>query len=155
MSSPQWSEDDLLRELGAALREEPVDESIIHAAEAAFTWRTVDAELEIIGLDTDSGLVGTDQVRGRPDSPLTLTLRGERLAVELEIDESGIIAQLTTPGPGQVTMLTADGPQATTKTDEVGGFALPLPSSGPIRLECTLGSDHFITEWTTLRPQTG
>ena len=44
MSAPQWSDDDLLRELGAALREEPVDESIIHAAQAAFTWRTVDAE---------------------------------------------------------------------------------------------------------------
>jgi hypothetical protein len=150
MNSPQWSDDDLLRELGAALREEPVDESIIRAAEAAFTWRTVDAELEIIGLDTDSGLVEAGQVRGRPDSPRTLTFHGEQVGAELEIDEEGIIGQLTPPGPGRVTLLTADGPQATTQTDEVGGFTLPRPPSGPVRLECTLGSDHFVTEWTTL-----
>ena len=150
MNSSQWSDDDLLRELGAALREEPVDESVLRAAEAAFTWRTVDAELEIIALGTDSGLVGTGQVRGSPDSLRTLTFHGERMGAELEIDEDGLIGQLIPAGPGQVTLVTADGPRATTLTDEVGGFALPRPPSGPIRLECTLGGDHFITEWVTL-----
>lgn len=150
MNSPQWSDDDLLRELGAALREEPVDETAIRAAEAAFTWRTVDAELEIIALDADSGLVGTAQVRGRPDPPRTLTFHGERVGAELEIDEDGLIGQLIPPGSGQVTLVTADGPQETTLTDEVGGFTLPRPPPGPMRLECTLGADHFITEWMTL-----
>lgn len=150
MNSPQWSDDDLLRELSAALREEPVDESIIRAGEAAFTWRTIDAELEIIGLGTDSGLVGTGQVRGRPDSRRTLAFHGDRVGVELEIDEEGIIGQLTPPGTGHVTLITVDGPQATAQTDEVGGFTLPRPAGGPVRLECALGADHFITEWTTL-----
>jgi hypothetical protein len=150
VNSPRWSDDDLLRELGAALREEPVDESIIRAAEAAFTWRTIDAELEIIALDTDSALAGTGRVRGQPDSTRTLIFHGDRVGAELEIDEAGIIGQLTPPGPGQVTLFTPDGPQATTQTDEVGVFTFPRPPSGPIRLKCVLGDDDFITEWTTL-----
>jgi len=49
-----------------------------------------------------------------------------------------------------VTLLTADGPQATTQADEVGCFAFPAPGSGPMRLDCRLGDDHFITEWVTV-----
>jgi len=50
MSSQRWSDDELLQELGAALRELPLDESVIRAAEAAFSWRTVDATLSCSAL---------------------------------------------------------------------------------------------------------
>jgi len=43
VNSPRWTDDELLRELRSALREPPVDERYIRAAQAAFTWRTVDA----------------------------------------------------------------------------------------------------------------
>ena len=52
MCSPEWTDDELLQELRAALQEEPVADSVIRAAQAAFTWRTVDAELELLSLDT-------------------------------------------------------------------------------------------------------
>ena len=45
MSSLRWTDEDLLRELGGALREARADGSIIAAAEAAFSWRTADEEL--------------------------------------------------------------------------------------------------------------
>ena len=45
MNPPTWTDDELLRELRAALREPVVDESFIRAAKAAFTWLTVDADL--------------------------------------------------------------------------------------------------------------
>ena len=45
MNSPAWTDDELLRELHAALREPVVDESFIRAAKAAFTGLTVDADL--------------------------------------------------------------------------------------------------------------
>jgi hypothetical protein len=41
-----WTDDELLRELSAALREPPVDAVFIRMAQAAFAWRTVDADLE-------------------------------------------------------------------------------------------------------------
>jgi hypothetical protein len=151
VSSQRWSDDELLRELRAALRELPVDESVIQAAQAAFTWRTVDAELELLGLVADSSLTDGALVRGGgPGAPRALTFRGERMSVEIEIDEAGIVGQLTPARAGQITLVTAEGPQAAVETDDLGCFALPLPASGPMCLDCRLGADHFLTEWVTL-----
>jgi hypothetical protein len=159
VGSPGWSDDELsddelLAELRAAVAEEPVDASVIRAAEAAFSWRTVDADLELLSLDTSAWLTAGAQVRGGdPMTPRTLVFRGERrgerLSVEVEIDDAGIFGQLIPPQPGQVTLVTAAGPQATTLADEVGCFAFPAGTSGPLRLECHLDTDRFVTEWVT------
>jgi len=149
LSSPHWTDDELLRELRDALQEPSVDERHIRAAQAAFTWRTVDADLEILGLETELAPAGTAQVRGSPGSPRMFTFHGERLSVALEIDEDGIVGQLTPPGPARVTLLTAGGPQAATEADEVGCFSLPPPPPGPMRLDCQRGADRFLTEWTS------
>jgi hypothetical protein len=45
MNPSAWTDDELLRELHAALREPVVDDSFIRAAQAAFTWLTVGADL--------------------------------------------------------------------------------------------------------------
>lgn len=146
MSSPHWTDDELLRELRDALQEPAVDERHIRAAQAAFTWRTVDADLEILALETD--LAPAAEVRGSSAVPRTFTFHGERLSVEIEIDGDGVVGQLTPPGPARVTLLTADGPQAATDADEVGCFSLPPPPPGPMRLDCQRGADRFLTEWT-------
>lgn len=151
MIASHWTDEDLLRELGTALREEEqVDAGFIRAARMAFAWRNVDAELETLGLDIGCELAGLGQVRGAGrSSPRLLSFHGEQVSVEMEVDEAGLVGQLTPPGPGRVTLITADGPQATVVTDEVGGFSLP-PASGPIRLDCECGAGRFITEWATL-----
>ena len=46
MNPPTWTDDELLRELGAALREPAVDEGFIRAARVALTRRRVAAGLE-------------------------------------------------------------------------------------------------------------
>jgi len=154
LSSPrwtddEWTDDELLRELRAALQEPPVAEKLIRAAEAAFTWRTVDADLEILSLENGLAMSETAQVRGAGQgSSRTYAFHGERLSVEIEIDEDGIVGQLTPPGPARVTLVTPDGPQATSDADEVGCFTLPVPPPGPMRLDCQRGSDRFLTEWT-------
>jgi hypothetical protein len=151
VTAPQWGDEDLLCELGAALREEERTEvGFIQAGRMAFAWRNVDAELETLGLDTGRELAGPALVRGTgPASPRLLSFHGERVSVEVEVDEAGIVGQLTPPGPGEVTLITADGPHVTVATDEVGGFTLPA-TPGPVRLECVCPAGHFITEWTTL-----
>jgi len=151
LSSPTWNDDELLRELRAALQESPVDEGVIRAAQAAFTWRTVDDDLELLSLDAGFGLTADALVRGGgAGGPRTLAFHGERLSVEIEIDEAGIVGQLTPPRPGQVTLVTADGPQATTQADDIGCFIFPPPTAGPLRLDCRLGDGHFITDWVTV-----
>lgn len=158
MSSPRWtdepSDDELLAELRAALREETADDSVVQAAEAAFGWRTVDADLELLTLDPSAWLADAAPVRGGdPVMPRTLVFRGERrgerLSVEVEIDDAGIFGQLIPPQPGEVTLVTAAGPQATTLADEVGCFGFPAGPSGPLRLECRLDTDRFVTDWVT------
>jgi hypothetical protein len=147
VSSLRWTDEDLLQELGAALREAPVEDSIIAAAEAAFSWRTADEELELLTLEaeTSPGILAA-AVRGAGPAG-TLTFRGDRLSVEIEIDDHGIVGQLIPPQPGQVTLVTSDGPQAAAQADEVGCFTLPLPPPGPMRLDCELNGDRFVTEW--------
>jgi hypothetical protein len=154
VNSPRWNDDDeLLEELRGALREAPVPENIIRAAQAAFAWRTVDADLELLSLEADSGLTGAAQIRGGgPGRPQALVFHGERLSVEIEIDETGIVGQLIPPQPGRVTLVTADGPQATTNADEVGCFTLPAPGAGPMRLDCQLDGGRFVSEWAAVQP---
>jgi hypothetical protein len=146
VNSP-WTDDELLQELAAALHEAPVDESTLRAAREAFTWRTVDAELLALELDSVSGAL----VRGDdPAAPHLLAFRGDQLSVEIEIDEAGIVGQLMPARSCRVTLMTPNGPELTTEADEVGSFAFPAPASGPIRLDCRRGDDHFVTEWVTV-----
>jgi len=123
---------------------------LIRAAQAAFTWRTVDADLEILSLEAELTASDTALVRDAGQgAPRVFTFHGERLSVEIEIDDAGIVGQLTPPGPARVTLVTPDGPQAAADADEVGFFSLPAPLSGPIRLDCQRGGERFLTEWTT------
>jgi hypothetical protein len=148
---PGWSDDEVLRELRAALQEAPVDESVIRAAQGAFAWRTVNADLELLSLEEGFTLTNDALVRGGgPGAVRTLVFHGEWLSVEVEIDEIGIVGRLTPPQPGEVTLVTADGPQATTQADDVGCFTFPLPASGPLRLDCKVSAERFITEWVTV-----
>ena len=145
VSLPGWTDDELLDELGAALREAPADDSIVRAAQASFTWRTVDADLELLYLDAGAELADVALVRGGagPGAPRTMAFHGERLSVEIEIDEAGIVGQLSPPQPGHVTLVTAEGPQATVEADEVGCFTFPPPPSGSLRLDCQDGCRPF------------
>jgi hypothetical protein len=147
---PRWSDDELLHELGAALKESTVDEDIVRTASAAFSWRTVDADLELLGVTADSAQAAGALVRGGSGTPRTLAFHGERLSVEIEIDEAGIVGQLTPPQPGEVTLATGAGAEVTTQADEVGCFAFPRPAPGPLRLDCRVGADRFVTEWVTI-----
>lgn len=150
MNSP-WTDDELLQELAVALREEPVDDGIVRAAQGAFAWRTVDADLILLELDSGATAAAGAPVRaGGSAAPRTLAFHGEQLSVEIEIDEAGIVGQLTPPQPGRVTLLTTAGPGASTQADEVGCFAFPPPASGPIRLDCRVDDDHFVTQWVTI-----
>ena len=149
MSSPKWSDEDLMQELREALGEPPVEDSIIRAAQAAFEWREADAELELLTLQAHSMLAATAVRAAGSPAPRTLTFSGERLSVEIEIDEKGIVGQLIPPQAAQVTLVTAAGRQASAEVDEVGCFTLPLPGPGPLRLDCQLNGDRFVTEWAT------
>ena len=152
MPSPNWSDDEeLLTDLRAALTVPAVDEQILAAARAAFAWRTVDTDLELIGLLYDSHLDDAVAVREVPaESARTLAFHGDHLGVEIELNGTGIEGQLIPAQPGTVTLVTADGPHATVAADPVGCFSFPAAPVGPIRLECATDAGKFITVWITV-----
>ncbi len=153
MPSPNWNDDDeLMRDLRAALAEPPVEEHVLAAARAAYAWRTVDTDLELIGLLYDSHLDDqVSSVREHPaESSRTLAFHGERVGVEIELHETGIEGQLIPAQPGLVTLVTADGPFVAVPADQVGCFSFPVPPGGPIRLECSTDAGRFVTVWITV-----
>jgi hypothetical protein len=152
MPSPNWNDDDeLLADLRAALRTPAVDEQILTGARAAFAWRTVDTDLELIGLIYDSHTAEDVGVREAPaESARTLAFHGDRLGVEIELNDAGIEGQLIPAQPGLVTLVTADGPYAAVAADPVGCFSFPVPPGGPIRLECSTDAGRFVTVWITV-----
>ncbi len=155
MSSPNWSDDDdLMVDIRTALHPTSVDGRVLEAARAAFSWRTVDAELdvelELAQLFYDSYLDEDTLVRGPSAGSRTLTFQGEQLGVEVELSGTGIQGQLLPPNPGLVTLRTATGRYAAATADEVGCFALPAPPRGPMRLECVTDTGRMTTDWVTV-----
>jgi hypothetical protein len=132
VNSLPWSDNELLWALGAALRESAVDESFIRAAQAVFTWRTMDADLEPLRL------------------PRMLVFRGGRMSVEIDTGEAGIAGRLMPSRPGWVTLVASDGRLAITRADDIGCFAFPPLAAGPLRLACRLGDDHFSIGWVVI-----
>jgi hypothetical protein len=147
-----WDDDDeLMEDIRRALATADVDESVMSAARGAFAWRTVDADLALAELAYDSRLDDLVAVRGPSDGSIRiLHFASGDLAVDIELSPTGIEGQLIPPRPGQVTMLTPDGPAATVTADEIGCFRFPNPPRGPMRLECVLEAGTFVTEWTVV-----
>jgi hypothetical protein len=118
------------------------------AANAAFGWRAVDAELA--QLTADSGRELT-HLRGGP--PRLLTFAGRRLLIELEVAPGGgatmLLGQLDPPRAGQVTVEAAAGPR-TTQADEHGRFMVTDLADGWTRVVVSRSDQETgpsMTEW--------
>ncbi len=152
MTSQQWGDDDhLLAALGEAVRAaRAVPPEFTAAGQAAFTWRTIDAELAALTFDSAAAEPAV-AVRAEEASPRFLTFAGSELTIELEIGSDSIVGQITPAGSGHVDACPAAGPAMMAEIDEIGCFIIrPLPPS-PFRLHCHLGSgSSVLTTWITL-----
>jgi hypothetical protein len=145
-----WSDDDeLMLDIGEALRVDPNEQQIIAAGRAVGAWHTADADRALAALLYDSYLDGIAAVRGPASgAPRNLVFALGELRVEIELSDAGIEGQLIPPEPGQVWLLDATGPIAETTADEVGCFTFPAGRRGPIRIECAMGGGRRLaTEW--------
>lgn len=117
------------------------------AARAAFTWRTIDVELELLSASEESA---EDQllVRGS-EEPIARTLEfaGRTMSIELEIGPDLIVGQIYPIQAGHLTLLTPGGTPTQLRSDEVGCFTFPRPADGPFRLRCTTADAGVITDW--------
>lgn len=118
---------------------------MLAAAQAAFTWRTIDEELELLSATdvSELGLVrGAEEPIGR-----TLEFAGRSISIELEIGPDLIVGQIYPVQSAHLTLITQAGSDAELECDDVGCFTFPRPRLGAFRLRCTASDAGVITDW--------
>ncbi|MGK5113658.1 hypothetical protein [Geodermatophilus sp. CPCC 205506] len=149
MTSQNSDEDDLLlAQLRTAVRQAGTPTpTMVAAGQAAFSWRTVDAELAALSHDSladESALVRSSA------APRSLVFEGRELSVELDETDDGLVGQLVPPTSGEAALLGPDGELGQAEIDELGCFCFETSSVGLVRLRCRTSSGVLMTDWFRL-----
>jgi hypothetical protein len=143
-----------LEQLSAlSARLDPVPPAAFEAALAAFSWRTIDAELADLVFDSSSNQGEVVGIRSGRASRY-LTFEAPHLAIELELDDDAdypVVGQLVPVGPAQVEACFA-GSALAVQADERGRFWIPAVSGRVMSLRITRpgGIDCVATPWVSL-----
>ncbi|HYO18621.1 MAG TPA: hypothetical protein VES02_08165 [Dermatophilaceae bacterium] len=132
-STPQWDDDYLLAQLASALAPPDVPATVLDAAKAVYTWRTVDSELAELTYDSAHGeaLVG---VRGCTAWLRTLVYEAGQLALEIDITKDALVGHVLPPISGRLLILGPHGDDRHVPVDHAGRFRVhPVPRR-PFRL---------------------
>lgn len=158
MTDPdELNDDELMAELAAAVEEETaVSDRRRAAAKAAFTWRTVDAELA--ELLHDSALDPGAAVRSGSadaDGPRMLSFRRAAVTLEVEIEGDAVLGEVVdedsdTDAPAVVTLQRPDAEDRTAETDASGFFRFADVEPGPVRFVVVRGGWTLTTPWATI-----
>ena len=141
-----------------ALRRDPVPPLVDAAAREAFTWRTVDAELAALELDTAGadGLVG---VRSSSAGPRVLSFvagdgSDDELVVDVQVEgAAGRWSLLGQVAPAADATVEVRTPPAVVEvvTDGLGRFRADDVRGGPLSLRVTLPDGRVVvTDWQSL-----
>lgn len=160
------ADDALLAELGAALAEldvvnaDPTAERRRAAARAAFTWRSVDAELA--ELLHDSALDAGAAVRSAEVSaPRALSFGRSGLALEIEVDDDEVLVEVVVEvvsegaaavagARAMVTILRPDGREVVGIVDAAGFARFTGVAPGTVRFIAERAGYSLVTPWVTL-----
>ncbi|WP_183095589.1 hypothetical protein [Nocardioides stalactiti] len=149
----QWNDDELLAELAAAVAEETaVSDRRRAAAQAAFTWRTVDAELA--ELLHDSALDAGAAVRSGGDGPRTLSFRRAAVTLEVEIDGDVVLGEVIDESgvgdPATVTLQRPGVDDVVVEADASGFFRIEGVGAGSVRFVVARSGWILTTPWATI-----
>ncbi len=151
--SSEMRDDQLLEKLAEALEAaDPVPEAVLDAAKAAFTWRTIDAELAALVFDS-----AAEDLVGVRSAEVTRQLTFSTPGVEIELvvlseTSRRIVGQLVPPQTAEITLHYEDE-ERTVRSDSLGRFTLHDVPTGSVRLTCTLEDESgpvIQTEWTII-----
>lgn len=141
------TEDQLLAELRAAVAEaDLVTDRQREAARAAFTWRTVDAELA--ELLHDSALESS-AVRG-DDAARTLSFASGPLTLEVEVDGEALMGQVVGAATDSVLMQRSIADDQPLPVDASGFFRVDGVAPGPIRFVVQAGDWTLTSPWVAI-----
>lgn len=152
MDPTQWdrSDDDLMGELREAVAEaRSVPPDLLEAAKAAFTWKTVDEELEMLALSYDSAMADAALVRGGTAERM-LVFESEDLTIELEVGDEVVMGQVVPTRPGRAILEDPRGTLQETEADDGGFFLFRRPTTSPVRVKWIADDTRVVTEWVPL-----
>jgi pyridoxine 5'-phosphate synthase PdxJ len=137
-----------LRRAVAARQDVPPD--FVTAAQGAFAWHNIDAELARLTYDSraaDHALA----TRTEAASIRALTFTSGRLTIELEVAQDSLVGQIVPAQPAVITLVPRTGSETTVEADKIGCFSVePIPL-GQFRLRCrTPAGVETMTGWITL-----
>lgn len=148
--SDEMRDEQLLSRLTEALDvAEPLPASVVEAAKATFTWRTIDAELAALVFDS-----ATEELAGVRSSAATRQMTFRTPGVEIElvvVSETSrrLVGQLVPPQAAEIELHHEDETR-TVQSDNLGRFTFHDVPAGSIRLTCRFGSETEAivqTEW--------
>lgn len=148
MTDLPTEDDAVLDEIAAALAaRRDVRPHHRDAARAAFSWRTVDAELMELTYDS---LDAPDAVRGATSTrPRALAFTSRSGSLEVEVDGDRVRGHVLPARSVTVVMRNATGERAEATSDEDGLFVLMGTLPGPVRFNVE-GDLACTTSWVTL-----
>lgn len=150
-------DDELMALLGEAVAEEAaVSDRRRTAARAAFTWRSVDAELA--ELLHDSALDAGAAVRSTGGAaPRTLSFGHSGLTLEVEVDGETLLGQVigtgsaaAADGPASVLLERPEADAMSAEADAAGFFRMEGVRAGTVRFVVEQGGWSLTTPWVTL-----
>jgi hypothetical protein len=145
----RWDDDDeLLAFLDEALRTEgEVPPDFVAAGKAAFTWRSIDAELAALVYDSEREPALT---RTQTADLRALTFASAHVTIELELTDSGLLGQVVPTAPARIDVQTAAGVTASVTADELGCFTIRDVPQEPFRLRVRVDETiDVLTTWIT------
>jgi hypothetical protein len=150
MSPTHWghSDDDLFDELRDAVRaRRSVPTAYVEAARAAYTWRSIDAELASLTLTYDSAASEPEPVRGADTGPpRVLVFESGDLSVHLEVLPHVVTGQLMPPRAGRISLEASHGVVCRAEVEDDGFFVMARPADVPVRL-ALVADDSMVTDW--------
>ena len=122
---------------------DPVPQLLDEAARAAFTWRTVDAELAELMRDSAEAEDEAGLLVRSGGGPRQLSFESPLLGIELEVTATGprerrLDGQLLPPGAATVTIERPGEDGFSVQADDLGRFVLDGLRAGVVRLHVAL-----------------
>jgi len=141
------TDDELLAELGEAVAEaDQVTDRQRQAARAAFTWRTVDAELAELLHDSaleSAAVRGDDDVR-------TLSFASGAVTLEVEIDGDTVRGQVVGGAAESVLVQRSIADDQPIGLDAGGFFRVEDVAPGPVRFVVRAGDWMLTSPWVAI-----
>ena len=145
----RWDDDgELLAFLDEALRTEgDVPPDFVAAGKAAFTWRSIDAELAALVYDSEREPALT---RTQTADLRALTFASAHVTIELELTDSGLLGQVVPTSAARIDVQTAAGVTVSVAADELGCFTIREVPQEPFRLRVRVDeTTDVLTTWIT------